>query len=358
VLARALFAFLAALIVLGASRSPAPSKLAQLVSHHPLYPLLAQYDRQIAALRATETAPGTSHLASSVDASIQSIQNESANAQRQVNSLAANRAGLYQTRENAALTRLDASHALSSSDARARAGRELTTYRDQLARETDAMLIAYRQSIGQRTQRAFAERLQELREREGGFIFALLQRNAGNALQLRLKLEYLHLDSTDRQALQNQLSGLTSSDAARVAAMQKADAATLAAYQMQLQRTASEDDTRMASQLHAKAAANLALRRTILNAEAAAQAQGMPASIAARASAFRHDYNFTNDAASIASGFSQGSTGIAQHFAALKKDELASRAATDAAIASLQADRNALYRTIVNDVTHGRTAPH
>jgi hypothetical protein len=349
-IARVLIVIFAAIALLGATHA-APSKLAALISHHPLYPLLQQYDRQIAALRATESAPGLNQLSSSIDASIRSAQTESARTQQKVNALAANRGGLYQARENAAVARLDASHAFSPGDARARADRELAAYRDQLSRETNAMLAAYRQSIVQRTQRAFAQRQQEMRERESALAFDLQQKNGGEELKLRLKLEYLHLDEESRHALQSQLSTLLGGDAARVASMRRADAATLATYRSQLERTADADDARMTSQLQSKAIANLELRSSILSTEASAQAVALPASLAAQASTFRNNYNFTNDAASIASGLSQTSAGIAQHFAALKNDEVASRAATDAAIASLQADRQALYQAIVHDVT-------
>lgn len=344
-------ALLAAFVLLGVTHPVPPAKLASLVSHHPLYPLLAEYDREIAALRATESMPGLAQISSDTARSSANVRAAAAHATQKVSSIATAHGVADQTREASAIARLASAGVLSTQDARNRVTSELAAYRDELARQTNTMLTAFRASIAQRTQRALAARALELHERESAFAFDLARQNAGTQLDLRLKLQYLHLDEESRSPLETQLSTLRAGDAARIEAMRRADTAALAAYQSQLERAAATDIARMTHQLNTKAATNLSLRRSILAAETAAPANALPTDLPSRAAMFRKNYDFAANATSIESGFSQANADISRRFTTLKVANQSSRAATDAQIAALEADRETLYRTIVSDVT-------
>jgi hypothetical protein len=94
----------------------------------------------------------------------------------------------------------------------------------------------------------------------------------------------------------------------------------------------------MAAQLRAKAVANLALRRHVLHVD--------PARIAA----FRSSYRASSDAAEIGAAARGASADIARRFAAVAETEGKSRGALVSQIRTLQADRDALYRSIVVQV--------
>lgn len=272
----------------------APSvNVAALERAHPLYGTLAQYDRQIAALRATL---GTTPFRS-VDRDIASagaaVRRDSARAQSSVNDVLAGDAGAYTARRNAAMQRLlsePAGNAPSGADVRAHLQRaydaqsaqmrsgaqsDMQAYASALATQERSAETGFVNSMQAHVQRAYDARAQELRETESALLLDLARKHAAQRLALRTKLQTLYLRPERRASLQKQLQALQNSEDGQVAALRRRDAGTLAAYLAQLRSQASRDIAEMTAQLQARTAQNLAARRSVLAAQSGTPA-GLP----------------------------------------------------------------------------------
>jgi hypothetical protein len=299
--------------------------LPQLVAAHPLAPVLAQYDREIAALRATEHVAGLSAVARSVAGDANAVRTQATAASGQVRKAAAN-ATSYDEREAAVLRRLSAD------------GTENAAAYDRSARDAAAATLQrYRSAMAQRTARALAARRQQLSEAESTLAFDLEKQDAGRRLTLELKLRDLHLQPAQRSQLRAQLSALDAREAATVEAHRRNDAATLDAYAATLRAQESTDDARMASDVTRATAANVATRRTML--------AGTPDVRALRG------YRLSADAADIEAGCSGAGSDLTQRFATLERIDRSSHASTEARIEQIEANRNALYREILAQIT-------
>jgi hypothetical protein len=318
-----------AILLLGATRAAAAPvgfvDLPRLLASHPLHAVLARYDREIAALQGTQTIIGLRDAAAQTQRSADAVGRAAAAAQSRVAQIGAS-SDTYQRLEGNALA------ARSASD------REMATYRDELIRETSANITAYVRGVAQRTQRAYDAREQQLREKELTLAFDLARRNAGERLALTLKLDDLHLDKASRARYRSQLAALQAAQARALAVMHRADAATLGSYRVELERDAITADAQMAAELRSKALANLSLRQRI--------SQGGPS----QASAFRASYRFKTDAAALSAGLGNAGNDISQRFSQLANSDRRSQSETAAQIATLQADRRALYRAIVGQI--------
>ena len=124
---------------------------------------------------------------------------------------------------------------------------------------------------------------------------------------LRAKLADVRLVRAKRAALEAQLAALSERESAAVAALHAQDGAVLARYRGQLDRQAAAASAQMASQLRAKADANLAVRLNVLRA--AASAQVVP-DLPARLKGFGSSYQLDSDAAAIRSGLTGAATDL------------------------------------------------
>lgn len=281
--------------LLGATHAP----LQQAIQRDPLYPVLQQYDREIAALRATESAPGLTQIGRRIAAASAAVRHETVAART------ATKGG----------TPTAPSHAT------------IAEYQRRLGRQTDAAIAAYRQSIATRTQRALAARAQQLRERESTLSFDLAQRDASKETALRLKLHYLHLFPQARAQLEGRLHALQARDASAVAAARSSDGAALAAYRAQLDAQESRDVATMTARLRRDQAANLAIRKRAL-----ANGGGRP---------------IDPRTGSIVRAFASTQRDANERYTSLARQNAKSYDAARAQLAALEADRAALYRFIL-----------
>src|SRR5579863_1066581 len=212
--------------------------LQKLVIQHPLYPVLAQYDREIAAMRSTEHVAGLRTIASSVGKDAAGMAAETANADRHAQAMSGPNGAAYRSREQAYLSGMQ-SQRIPADDASA--------FRSGASKSGQATLAAYRTAMSERTQRALQARAQQLREKETTLAFDLEKSHAGQRLVLVTKLRNLHLDTSHRAALQAKLDALDAGVASAVRARARSDAAELAAYAAQLRAKESADDARMAA---------------------------------------------------------------------------------------------------------------
>ncbi|HEX3370834.1 MAG TPA: hypothetical protein VHS56_14740, partial [Candidatus Cybelea sp.] len=159
--------------------------VARLVASHPLHPVLAGYDRDIAALRATLRAPGLTDPAARTEHAAAALQKSAGGARARALRLdTLNTSADLNTERNAIATigRLRGTCDLESS-----------SYGVELDRETSASLTAFEAATVQRTTRALGARRQQLRENELTLAYALARRDAAEHLLLQLKLTHLHL---------------------------------------------------------------------------------------------------------------------------------------------------------------------
>ena len=180
-----------------------------------------------------------------------------------------------------------------------------------LARETSASLAAYGRSIGERSARALAARRHNCSSARLTLAFDLARSNGGKRLALRLKLDHLHLDRTDRahcsRARRDRRARI---ERRRGDATRRRD--VLADYERDLRREGAGELARMAAQLEFKAAANMELRRRVLRG--GANAEPSAAQRAAQATAFAASYRPDADARAVANGLSGASADISRRF--------------------------------------------
>ncbi|HXO17264.1 MAG TPA: hypothetical protein VN909_03760 [Candidatus Dormibacteraeota bacterium] len=314
--------------------------VARVVASHPLHAVLAQYDREIAALRNTLPAPGAGDPAAQAEHGSAVLARSSAAGESRLGRATGRATAMDLQRERAALAAIDAS--------RLAADQEMNAYAGELRRETDTMLVAYARSVAQRNGRAIAARQQQLHERELTLAFDLARATAGRRLALRLKLEDLHLDRETRSRFDAELSRLNARESDAVDAMRRSDAAVLAAYSSTLRSAGNVDNARMAAQLRAKSAANLALRRRVLLAGSGEGAR--QPDFSTQTAAFGASYRREADAGAVSSSLRDASADIGRRFAQLAGSDRQAQRETAGEIRTLEGYRNALYRSIVAQV--------
>jgi hypothetical protein len=314
--------------------------LGRLVASHPLYPVLSRYDREIAALRSTESLPGLGNPAAQAERGAGTVQQDASAASRRAEGIASRSAGEDGAQERAAAQEILASQ---------RAGdRDVAAYTAQLVRETNANLENYRLAIAERTERAFAARQQQLHEKELTLAFDLARRNGGKRLLLRLKLADLHLRPADRAKLHAQLAALDQSEFSAVSALRRSDETVLESYRDELQREAETANARMAEELRAKAGANFAIRHHVGQV---ARSAGAPVDLPSQLAAFRANDAGARSADGIVAGLQTASGDLSQRLRSLGATDRQSQRETVAQIAALEESRTALYRSIVAQIT-------
>jgi hypothetical protein len=337
------FALTLAFILMDATNREGPVgfvDLPHLLALHPLHGMLDDYDRAILALRRTQTISGLEDPAARAQNGAAAAQRESVAAQGRIERIPASDAGADPAWERSAFAEV-----LSSQHG---ADRSLNAYRSELARETEANLRGFAAGIAARNQRALAARRQQLLENELALGFDLARRDAAERLTLRVRLTNLYLDGAARAKLQAELSEIERHHGAAVAAMRRDNEAALAAYARQLQSQGTAADSAMSAQLRSKAAANLALRFRVLQAESNA-VDALP-NLPARLDWFASTYRFTTDAAAIIAGLRTARVDLSQRFAQIAAVDRTSRTQTNAQIEQLQKNRQELYRSMTAQI--------
>jgi hypothetical protein len=335
-------ALLCVLCLTGVARSNLATgfaNLPRLVASHPLHGVLAVYDREINALRATQTVPGLVDAAARTQHAAAALRSDAANAESRAKRVASENSGYDVAQENAAFAEIIAWRG---------GDRGATLYGDELNRETTASITAFERATEQRNGRAYAARKQELHESELRLAYALARRDAAQRLSLRLKLGELYLTPVARSALESQLSALNARDSGVIDAARRNDSAILASYSRELQRAGALANAYMTTQLRAKAAANLDVRRSVSQTESTASSVLL--NFSDRLAFFRSSYRSAADTSSIASVFRAASADVANRFAGLAASDRESRRAIALQIQRLKADRAALYRSIVAQI--------
>jgi hypothetical protein len=381
-------ALIAALFLAGCAASAQPTNAPPANPHvnvqalmplHPLYGTLAQYDRQMKALRATLHTPEFQHAGGDIDASTAALRSDIDAAAASVSALVARKAGTYAARQDAAVSALLANADVSaptSADVRARlqqayedeytrlrsaADRDMASYQNALVVEQRRAYAAFVQSVQRHTQQAYASRAQELREKEATLLLDLARKQSAQRTVLHTKLQTLSLRPERRKQYQAQLDALQRSEERQLAGLHASNQAILSAYRGQLLTKADRDIAQTAAELQARTGANLAARRDVLAAQRAAAAgrlpvngpaphasPGAPASLRAEVEALRQNgrNDFRASADATLAAYRGARDDLSNRFSALRDSDSASAKATQEQIAQLQRDREALFLQI------------
>ncbi|MBV8154107.1 MAG: hypothetical protein JOY98_06780 [Candidatus Eremiobacteraeota bacterium] len=301
------------------------------VKAHPLYPAIVQYDREIAALRATERVPGLTSIPQRIGSDARAMQAAAANAARQARASSAANGAAYRAREQ---------NLLAGMNDGAIPQRDAAVFREQAGRSASATLTAYRAATAERTQRALAAREQQFRERESTLAFDLEKRDAGERLLLQVKLRDLRLDGTKRRQLQSRLAALDARVDGAVAALRRADDAQLATYAGALSARENADDARMAGDVARATTAHVADRPRVAE-------MPFPETAALRG------YDPAAAASSIAANLERAGRELGERFARLQSVARTSDADTNARIAAIETARRTLYDAMIRQIREG-----
>jgi hypothetical protein len=311
----------------------------RLVATHPLHGVLAQYDREIAALRDTQKVVGLGNPELSATNAATSLQADAATAAARAEAIGRRNASADLARERQGIAAMLRFQQV--------ADRERAASSMQLIAETNANLQAYRGGIAERTQRAYAARQQQLHENESTLAYNLARRDAGKRLVLRLKIDDLHLSAEKRARLQALLIQVNLSELNAVDELRRSDARELEAYRAQLERAGSAWAATMDAQLRTKSEANYAILQRVFNEETGASTFPLLSQV----EAFSKTYAPSSTARSIATGMQSSARDVAQRFEGAAADDAQSKRDVAAQLASLQAHRAALYRSIMAEIT-------
>ena len=354
-----------------AQTRPASVDVNALLPQHPLYGTLAQYDRQIAALRGT-------------------LHTQFANADLQIDhSVGAIRRDLSQTATRAAHAPTSfSSHANSvnsvilslSKDGRARRGpdssniasnirqtyqtqhaqlqstaqRDMAHYRATLLAQQQHAYQTFVQSVDRRTQQAYDARAQELREKESTLLLNLAHKDAPQRLQLRAKLQTLTMDAATRSKMQQRLHAIQAREDAAVAALRRKDAGVLDAYAAQLRSKSDADIAKMAAELQSRTNANIAARERVLAAQTSgSDALAVPSapSQAASRTDMQAQYNaLMNAPPADTTTFANARDDLTRRFTDLRNSHDDDTQHTQSQIAWLEHDRDAVRKRMVAQI--------
>jgi hypothetical protein len=195
-----------------------------------LRPQLAAYDREIAALKATQSVPQLSDTRGVV--------------RRQAGVV---KAGAVEARNTLA--------ALRTTPPQPAAG----SYRNALSSETATSLANFRAGLQARVESGYAARQQQFYEHEAKLQVQLERASADRRLALVLRMQNLKPPFANRAKLKAQIAAIDGRIARQVGALHASDQQLLAAYKARVEAQAASDYASMQSDMQRKAQANLQL---------------------------------------------------------------------------------------------------
>jgi hypothetical protein len=345
-----------------AQTRPASVDVNALLPQHPLYGTLAQYDRQIAALRGTlRTQFANADL--QIDHSISLIRHDldrTASATTHAPSPPANHVMLSLSKHNQApnapniASHIRQNYETQHAQLQTTAQRDMAHYRATLLAQQQHAYQTFVESVDHRTQQAYDARAQELREKESTLLLNLAHKDAPQRLQLRAKLQTLTLDAATRSRMQQRLRAIQAREDAAVAALRRKDAGTLDAYAAQLRRKSDADIAKMSAELQTRTNANIAARERVLAAQTSgSDALAIPSAPAQAASGaeMQGQYNALMNAPPFdTAAFSNARDDLTRRFTDLRKSHDDDTQHTQSQIAWLEHDRDAVRKRMIAQI--------
>lgn len=368
IVALALVALLAGCSAQAAVVGHAPSDgldVQALVKAHPLYPTLAQYDRQIAALRDSLHVPEFAHKSQAFGNAQRNIQRTLDDAASRTKAIAAlpspdvraleAGANVNAPSESRVRSDMQQTYSTQASQVRSTAQSDMNRYRAALLSQQNTALANYERALRMRVQQAYNSRRQELYEKESTLALDLAKADTSKRVGIETKLRTLALDGGLRRSLQAQLGAIQAHENAIVAQQRRRDEAILAAFFPPLQARADADIARMRTDLQNRTSANLAERQRVL----AAQMSGsMHLNLGPTAAAAPHASDMQTQIDSLTSAqpadpaaFTAARDNLTRHFDAVRNDDDNATRSTWRQIGILRTERDQLYADIVAQIT-------
>ncbi len=348
-----------------AQTRPASVNVGALLPKDPLYGTLAQYDRQIAVLQST--------LHTRFANSGAQIDNASAAIRHDLNTVAARYGRVTQNlakskpstnifadgsngapSAGAIETNIQNAYATQHADLAGAAQRDMAQYRATLLAQQQLAYTTFVTAVNDRTQEAYNQRAQELRERVSTLLLDLARRDAPQRLMLRAKLQTLALSADVRQRLQARLAVLQQHDISAANAMRRQNATILAAYAAQLRVRGENDIAKMSADLQVRTNANLVARERVLAAQTStAGSLQLPSSMAHRGSMADMQAQYSalvNAPPADTAPITNARDDLTNRFHALHDADATNTQSVESQIASLRHDREAVRKRMVAQI--------
>jgi hypothetical protein len=390
---------LAALAVAACSRPQTPNspsgsakvgyvRMDELVHRHPLYDQLARYDRSIEAFDLTSTAPQVAKTDPNLIKREQQLQKELRDAADRTQKLLTQKQQQYQEQEAAAIaaamrgagqtgpSAAQIAGAVNTTAQQQRSGvssqaqRDLEAYRTTLQKQDRAQVDAAQKALGQRADRTYRAKVDELQARESALTLSLANADAAQRLALRTKLSSLALDDAAREEAQKELAALDRKEADALAAQRNRDQQQLSALQAQLRLQVQRDLNAEVAAIQRRTMGSLSQRQqslsrqvstmggpvlqtTVVNGRPQQQVNpNLPPALRSRIEALHSDYQkrFADDAKTTIADFQKTRADLSRRYAELHGIEMSSLQGAQSQIASLRKKRDDLYDQITAQI--------
>ena len=376
--------------VAGTSATPSPLgntvgyvRMEQLVKAHPLYPQLAHLDEDVAALQLRSVGTQIAHSGGDIATQEKALQRELDAAAERTKKTLGEKQQEYAKREQAAIAAalgaaaqpggpsggtiengVAAQARVQAQTVTTAAQHNFAAYRQQLIDQDRASVSTLQQTLGQRAEREYRARSDELQRKESDFALQLASDDSAQRLSLREKLANLALDDASRADVKKQIDALDRKEGDALGAMRNRDQATLAA----LQRTLHD---RVRSQLGAQIPAMQQRTLAQINARAVQTREqlvgqlavpGAGGGVAARANvapnmrhklqalhqAYQRDFN--KDASQTIAQFQKTRADLTRRFQTIAGVDAAAQSSANKQIQALQRQRVDLYGQMVAQI--------
>ncbi len=364
-------------------------RMEELVQKHPLYEQLARYDRSIESFDLSATAPQAVRPDRTVAQRERALQQELHDAADRTTKLLDAKQQQYQQQESQAITaalrgagqtgpsaasiagNVNATAQAQRSSVSVQAQRDFESLRKNLALQDQAQAAAAQKALGDRADRTYRAKADELQSKESALSLKLANDDSAQRLALRTKLSSLALDDTAREDAQKQLTALDRKEADELAAQRNRDQQTLAALQTQLHEQVRHDLSAQVAAIQKRSIGTLSARQAALAKQATAPAPGpviqtmtidgkpqqqvnpnLPPALRARIEQLHNDYQkrFRDDAKTTIAGFEKTRADLSRRYAELHGIETGSAHGAQAQIASLRQKRDDLYTQITAQI--------
>lgn len=363
-------------------------RMDELVHKHPLYDQLARYDRSIEAFDLTSTAPQVAKADPDLLRRQAALQKELRDAADRTNKLLSQKQTEYQQQEAAAIAAamrgagqpgpsaaqiagaVNATAQQQQTGVASQARHDLDAYRHTLQKQDQAQIDAAQRALGQRADRAYRAKVDELQAKESALSLSLASADAAQRLALRTKLSSLALDDAAREAAQKELSAIDRKEADALAAQRNRDQQQLAAYQTQLHEQVQRELNTQVAAIQKRSLGSLTQRQqslarqvstiggpvlqtTTVNGKPQQQVNpNLPPALRTRIEQLHSDYQkrFQDDAKATIADFEKTRADLSRRYAELRGIDTASQQGAQAQIASLRKKRDDLYDQITAQI--------
>jgi hypothetical protein len=346
--------------------------LDDVVKHDPLYSQLAHIDDAIAMVELAGASPRIPRSAAEVARESTQLRAEIDAAQQRTQRIVREKQQTYAARARAAIASalaaagvqnpnnvaaaLGAVSAQQSQQAQMQAGRDLMAYRQSVVRQSNTAAESIVRQLQQQAAQKLEAKSQQEQQAESNLALRLSQQDASRRLAIQTRLSMLALGQTERRRLQSELSQMTASENAAIAAQRSADEREYSAYRTHVMIQTNAAIRAQLSAIQTQTQAKLVGRRNAVIAQlhgtvpvpTASISPATRAQIARIADQFQQQY--AQDVQSVIAEYEQTEAALEAQYATLHGADAAANSASAQEIALLQQRRQTLYEQIVDHV--------